>query len=406
MLTAALYELLPESGRTAFLQKMESLGLPGVRIVPEPSEKCGIHGTHIRVFVGDREEHSHDSFSENADLQPSAAAQGTRSLSVHTHTQDEAEIYGYKAIRGLIENLKLSERVRRDAVSVYRIIADAEAAVHGGDTESVHFHELGSLDAVADVVGVCLLVEMLSVKEITASAVHVGSGFVRCAHGIVPVPAPATALILQGVPIFSRRIKGELTTPTGAALLKHFVSRFGDMEELSYTAVGYGMGSKDFEIANCVRAYLCGDTDDPHDRILEISCNLDDMTGEAIGAACETLLSRGALDVFTSPIYMKKNRPATLLTVLCKQEDREKFTKLLLTHTTTFGVRVKECSRDKLDVSFETVPTSYGEIRLKTGRGYGIEKSKPEHDDIIKAADTAGVTYAEVQKEVENQCKK
>ena len=185
--------------------------------------------------------------------------------------------------------------MKADAKAVYALIAEAESKVHGHPVEQIHFHEVGTMDAVADVVAVCILMEMIDADSITASPVHVGSGSVRCAHGILPVPAPATALILSGIPTYGGQVQGELCTPTGAALLKHFVSSFGDRPVMAVEAIGYGMGKKDFERANCVRAFL-GESAGSRDRIVKLECNLDDMTGEAVSFAMQALLKAGALD--------------------------------------------------------------------------------------------------------------
>ena len=236
---------------------------------------------------------------------------------------------------------------------------------------------------------------MLGVGEIDASPVHVGSGFVRCAHGMLPVPVPATAHILKGVPIYGGKIQGELCTPTGAALLKHFVRRFGDMAPMAVTGIGYGMGSKDFEAANCVRAFLCDRPESP-DTIVELRCNLDDMTPEAVGFATELLMDSGALDVFTTPITMKKNRPAILLTCLCRPDDKNEMTRLIFEHTATLGIRYQSMKREVLDYTLYPVSTPYGDIRIKTAAGFGVVKEKPEYEDVRAAALRNGVSFSEV----------
>ncbi|NLA85731.1 MAG: LarC family nickel insertion protein, partial [Clostridiales bacterium] len=249
MLMAALLELLPD--RTLFLQRMRSLGLPGIEIDCDSMTKCGITGTKMRVRIGGVEEGSPDPKSSSGHLhqheyihihEPSAEEHHDDE---HTHSH-----YNYADICGMIEDLELAENVKKEALSVYRLLAEAESAVHGVPLEQIHFHEVGTLDAVVDIVGCSLLFQMLGVTQIEASSVHVGSGFVRCAHGVLPVPTPATAHILKGVPIYGGNIKGELCTPTGAALLKHFVRRFGEMEPIVVTKIGYGMGTKDFEAPN------------------------------------------------------------------------------------------------------------------------------------------------------------
>lgn len=394
MLMGALYELLPD--KDLFLRRMNSLGLPGVEIGCDTVTKCGVTGTKMRVLVGGVEEKVKDTALF---CQPEKEERG------HTHGHGACEAgkgrerpparYTYDDVCGIIKNLDIAENVKDNALAVYQLIGDAEAAVHGMPVSQIHFHEVGALDAIVDIVGCCLLFQMLGAATVEASPVHVGSGHIRCAHGIMPVPAPATAHILRGVPIYGGKIKGELCTPTGAALLKHFVSRFGDMEPMTVTKIGYGMGTKDFEAANCVRAFL-SDNPETNDVVLELRCNLDDMTPEAIGFATELLLEAGALDVFTTPITMKKNRPAIMLTCLCRPEDKDNMSRLLLENTTTLGVRYESMRRDVLDTGTYKVSTPYGDIRIKSARGFGLVKEKPEYDDIRTAAVAHGVPFFQV----------
>lgn len=229
MLLAALWELLDDKAAD-FLRALNGLGLPGVAVEAEPAVRCGVAGTHFRVRVHGREEgHGHDHHHDHADL---------------------------PRIETLLAGLPVSERVRADALAVYRSIARAESQVHGTEVEHVHFHEVGALDAVTDVVGVCMLLERLSPEQVLASRVHVGCGQVRCAHGLLPVPAPATALLLRGIPIYGGTIPGELCTPTGAALLGHFVRGFGALPPMRVDRIGYGMGTRELPAANCLRAFL------------------------------------------------------------------------------------------------------------------------------------------------------
>ena len=372
MLTAALLELHPD--REGFLQKLNGLGIPGVTFIAERSTKCGINGTHIRVAVHGEEEteHMHD----------------------HHHHHGSME-----DIRSIVSRLRIPTTVKLDILAVYEEIAQAESHVHGVPVEQIHFHEVGTMDAIADITAVCLLIHELKLDQILASAVHVGSGQVRCAHGILPVPAPATAHILQNIPIYGGSIKGELCTPTGAALLKHIVDEFGDMPAMKVKTIGYGMGKKDFERANCVRVLL-GETQEKPEGIWELNCNVDDMTGEQIGFALEILMELGALDVFTIPIGMKKSRPGILLTVLCKEADKEKMVSLIFKHTTTLGIREKFCSRYALRRKVETVGTPYGVIRKKVSAGYGVRRSKYEYEDLAKAARVNDLSVEQVLSEI------
>lgn len=373
MLTAALVELFEDPNK--IVRELNTLRIPGVRFLTEHTQKCGIFGTHMRVIVWDMEEDEH--------------------LHDHDHHHDHTH-GGMADIAHIISHLNISDKVRRDVLAVYDLIAQAESHAHGVPMDQIHFHEVGTMDAIADVTAVCYLLDKLGVEKIAASAVHVGSGQVRCAHGILPVPAPATAHILRGVPIYGGEIKGELCTPTGAALLKHFVSEFGKMPPMAVDAIGYGMGTKNFPAANCVRAML-GRTDDSRDQIAELSCNLDDMTGEEIGFAMEQLLAAGALDVYTTAIGMKKNRPGTMLTVLCRKEQKEELVRLMFRHTTTLGIREAEFSRYTLDRHMETVETPYGPVRRKVVSGYGISRSKLEYEDLAKIAREQGKGLRELE---------
>lgn len=390
MLMAALLELLPE--KDTFLQKMQSLGLPGLEISAEPSVKCGITGTHMRVLIHGEEEgrpHVHaaeEPFHSHADAPEAAHAH----VHVHPHHHTDLDELTHR-----ISHLNVSEAVRSDILAVYQSIADAESRVHGVPVEQIHFHEVGSLDALADVTGVCLLMELLAPEQVLASPVHVGSGQVRCAHGILPVPAPATALLLEGIPIYGGSIRGELCTPTGAALLRRFVTRFGPLPPMRVEKTGYGMGTKDFEAANCVRAML-GQTEESAGHILELACNLDDMTPEAVGFAMEQLFAAGALDVYTTPIGMKKNRPGVLLTCMCREDDREAMLRTIFRHTSTLGVRVSVCDRYTLSRRQYAVQTPDGEIRVKESSGWGVLRRKAEFEDLARIARQTDKSIAEV----------
>ena len=368
MLTAALLELLPD--RDAFVEELNALGIPGVGFSAEKCEKCGILGTHMAVTVYGEEESDHPHH--------------------HGHLGD---------IRGIVSGLPIPTMVKLDILSVYEEIAQAESHVHGVPVEQIHFHEVGTMDAIADVTAVCLLLHRLAPDKIIVSPVHVGSGQVRCAHGILPVPAPATAYLLRGIPIYGGSIAGELCTPTGAALIKHFATEFGEMPVMTVSAIGYGMGKKEFPRANCVRALL-GEAEDPADVIVELRCNVDDMTGEAIGFALEQLLGSGALDAFTVPIGMKKSRPGVLITVLCREDRKDTMIRLLLKHTTTLGVREFPCQRYTLNRTVETVDTPYGPIRKKVSSGYGVRREKYEYEDLSKIAREQGLSIVELLEKI------
>ena len=399
MLMSALYEICPQ--KDWFLYKMNEAMAPfGVTLSAESVTKCGVSGTHIKILVSGMEESSKSAHS-NEDTHSHKHSHASKDDNTHEHKHAS-----YASILEKISSLPFADQVKEDVSSIYRLIGEAEAKIHGTTLDQIHFHEVGTLDALADVVGCALLVHLIAPEQILASPVHVGNGFVNCAHGVLPVPAPATAELLTGIPYYCGSITSELCTPTGAAILKYYVTRFFPMPTMTTSAIGYGMGKKDFEIANCVRAFL-GDTasylspmDEEvysgDDRILSISCNIDDMTGEAMGLATEILMAAGALDVYTIPIQMKKNRPGILLTCLCEMEDREKFTGLFFLHTSTRGVRYEIFERAKLESTFETRSTSYGDIRVKRSTGYGIEKFKPEFEDLKSVVLKNGCSLADV----------
>ena len=414
MLTAALLELHPDP--QGFVERMNRLGLPGVVFAAQPAVKCGITGTQVSVTVGGEEEESHDVplHSHVHETAQDEAHPGHAHDHVHGHDHDHEHEHthghehshehghghhhhaGMGDIRHILSHLDIPQPVRQDAEAVYQLIAQAESHAHGRPVEEIHFHEVGTLDAVTDVVAVCWLLHDLAPEQIVASPVHVGCGQVRCAHGILPVPAPATAYILQGVPTYGGSVQGELCTPTGAALLKHFVQRFGSSPVMRVEKTGYGMGKKDFEAANCVRAML-GQTQEESTTIAQLACNLDDMTPEALGFAQERLWEAGALDVTTAPIGMKKNRPGVQLTCLCRLEDREKLVSVLFAHTTTLGVRESLCTRYTLARSQRTVETEHGPVRVKEARGWGVTREKPEYEDVANIAREQGLTLDQVK---------
>lgn len=401
MLTAALLELFPEKEKV--IGELNALGIPGVEFVCGKAQKCGIGGTHISVYVhgAEESEEMHDDGHSHAHVHEAEPHHD------HGHTFHEAENHhahdhahghhhhsGMHEIEHIVGALSLSERIRKDILAVFGMIAEAESQVHGVPVTEIHFHEVGTMDAVADITAVCVLMDRLAPDQVIVSPVHVGSGQVKCAHGILPVPAPATAYILQEVPIYGGEIRGELCTPTGAALLKYFASRFGAMPVMRTRAIGYGMGKKDFPAANCVRALL-GETDDAGDTVAELVCNVDDMTAEAVGFAGEILLEAGALDVYTVAAGMKKSRPGTVLHVMCAESVKDKMVELIFKHTTTIGIRENISRRYTLARTMQKVQTPYGEVRKKVSEGYGVMREKYEYEDLARIARERGISIRE-----------
>lgn len=392
MLTASLLELFDD--REAVLTELNALGIPGVSFEAVPAEKCGVNGTQLRVLIhGEEEEAGHEHGHHHVHEHEHE----------HVHEHHHSHSHAHRSptdVAAVVGSLCIPEQVRQNVLAVYDSIAQAESAVHGVSVEEIHFHEVGTMDAIADVTAFSYLLCKLSPDRITATPVHVGSGRVRCAHGVLPVPAPATARLLEGVPIYGGAVEGELCTPTGAALLKHYVNSFGDMPVLRIAKIGYGMGKKDFPSANCVRAFLA-DGEESTEEMVKLECNLDDMTPEAVGFACEALRSAGAPEVYTVPVQMKKDRPGTLLTVICRPEQRETMVAAMLRHTSTIGVRETALKRYVLTRRTETADTPFGPVRRKISEGYGVRREKWEYDDLARIAREKGLPLADVLASIE-----
>ena len=371
MLGAALLAL--SDGREELLRTLNA-ALAGKAVVrAEERDSCGVRGLGLRVEVGGAE--------EGGAIRP---AQNSTSIG---------------QIRSFLTALPLSERVRTDAAAVFDSLAEAESAVHGCEMENVHFHELGTLDATADVLFVCLLMEKLAPERVLASPVNLGGGTVRCAHGVLPVPAPATERLLRGVPCYEGEIKTELCTPTGAALLRYFVTDFCPMPPMRVERCGYGLGKKEFGRLNALRAFL-GESEGETERLVELCCNLDDMTGEEIGFALERLFEAGALDVWTEPVGMKKCRPGVKLCCLCREEERETLLRIFFRHTSTLGVRMHTCERSSLSRSVRREQTPYGEVRVKRAEGFGQTREKIEYEDLAAIARERDLSLREAREKL------
>jgi uncharacterized protein (TIGR00299 family) protein len=335
-------------------------------------ERRGIFGTKVDVII------------------PS----GKRGPGVHGHDHRS-----FRDIAGLIDKSGLSDGVKRQSLDIFGKLAAAEAKIHGHAVDEVEFHEVGAIDSIVDVVGAAICLECLDVEEILSSPVQVGGGFVRCAHGTLPVPAPATAEILRGIPIQSGMVPFEATTPTGAAILAATAMRFVDRIDFTALRIGYGIGERDSEVPNVLRVFLGERIEEKRDRDVEqkeafvLECNIDDMNPELYDGVMEQLFAKGALDVYLTPILMKKSRPAVILSVLCDAGDREGIEEVLWLQTSTFGLRVSCVSKLALRRELSTVRTKYGELRVKSAylRGERI-KWKLEYEDAKRLAQEKGVS--------------
>jgi pyridinium-3,5-bisthiocarboxylic acid mononucleotide nickel chelatase len=329
---------------------------------------------------------------------------GISATKVNVLAKDEEDYRFLPDVEAIIAKGALSERQRELARAIFHKLAHAEAAVHGMPVERVHFHEVGALDSIADIVGSAVGLDLLGVERFTSRSVPPGSGTVKCAHGVMPVPAPATANLLKGVPLAAAPVKGELTTPTGAAILTTVVSEFIESPTFAVEAIGYGAGTKDFlEHPNLLRLFV-GTTQTAaikSDTVCVLETNLDDVPGEVIGFCIERLFAAGALDVFTMPIQMKKQRPGLLLSAIVEPARQTEFETILFQETGTFGIRHTLMNRSKLRRESVPVTTPWGEVRAKRGeRPDGSILLTPEYDDCARIAREQGIPLREVYQAV------
>lgn len=391
MLLAALLELVPDPEAT--LSKINNLGLPGIEVKVQRASRCGIAGSLVNVYINGEEEvqdppHHHDHHHGHEHHEHHEHDHHEHKHHHHHHEHHHASLM---EIRAQIEALNVAPSIKADAQAVYDCLAEAESKAHGRSIDLVHFHEVGALDALLDIVAVSFLINEIAPDRILSTPLNAGGGTVRCAHGTLPVPAPATANILIDIPWYGDDSSlGELLTPTGAALLKHFVDAFVPMPILTIQKIGYGLGHKDFPAsANLVRALLSEDTTaslKPNSEIVKLECNIDDMTGEDLAFAEKRIMESGAVDVSIAPLTMKKGRSGFLLIALAPKDLADAVAVSILRETTTFGVRRIDCLRYELD---RTIVVNDG-IQTKLGKGYGIEKSKVEFEDRARVANDNG----------------
>ncbi len=393
MLTSALMELIDD--KDAFADKINNLGIEGLNFSYETASKCGIYGNRVRVLIDGVEEESHDHHHEHShDEHGHHHHEHDEHEHHHEHDEHEHHHTHMSDIEAVIKGLNVSDNVKFTATEVYKIIANAESKAHNTDVSEIHFHEVGMKDAIVDIVAVCMLLEMIAPDKIVASYVRTGYGQVKCAHGIVPVPAPATSYVMEGIPVYAGDIEGELLTPTGAALIKAFVDEYGTMPVGRIIKQGYGVGHKDFKAANVIRAGLIETEELPdNDRIVMLECNIDDMTGEDMGYALGKLMDGGARDAFVIPVIMKKSRQGMLLKVITDEALKDDMVRLIFKHTTTIGIREVLCNRYVLDRHIE----ERDGVRVKISEGYGVKRVKIEHDDLERIADEKGLSISEVR---------
>ncbi len=358
--------------REILVRELRKLDIADFDLVFTDVDRSGISATHLDVKVP----HEH----------------------VHRHLHH---------IEAIIGNSTLAESVKARAMAIFTRLAEAEGKIHGIEVNKVHFHEVGAMDAIIDVVGSCIAFEMLGIERFVCSKIHVGSGFAEMAHGKFPVPPPAVAELLTGVPIYSTEIEGELITPTGAAIISTLCYSYGTIPEMSVERTAYGAGTRQYEKFPNVLRLIVGESEKGHksptnhEKLTIIETNIDDMSPQILGFVMERAFELGALDCWFTPIQMKKNRPATMISILCEADKKDVLTRLLYTETTTIGVRIKQVKRECLDREIVSVSTEFGDISVKQARLDGkIVNSMPEYDDVKRAAVEHGVPFKTVREAV------
>ena len=358
--------------RTALETELSRLNLPDVSLKIETVDRSGISATHVEVIAPDQH--------------------------AHRHLSD---------ILRIIDSSSLSETVKTRASAIFIKLANAEASVHGTSVEKVHFHEVGAIDAIIDIVGTCVGFEMLGIERFACSKIHVGSGFIQMDHGKFPVPPPAVAELLKGIPIYSTEIEGELITPTAAAIISTICDSYGQLPEIEVEVTAYGAGTRTYKyFPNVLRLMLGESVIDNSSRLsaddlLLIETNLDDVSPQVLGFVMERTFELGALDCWFTPIQMKKNRPATMVSVLCPKEKREVLSELLYSETTTLGLRIRSVERECLEREFRTVSTRYGNVDVKIAKYNGnISNIMPEYEQVRALAITNNVSFRQIQNEV------
>jgi uncharacterized protein (TIGR00299 family) protein len=359
--------------------------------------KFCVRGEHPVAVHGHHHEHAH-AHGHPHHHQGHGADQPAQS---HRHQHAHQHVHRTLAeITALIDESALSPAGKARAADLFLQLGAAEAAIHGTTLEEVHLHEVGALDSIIDIVGAVYALEWLAVDRVMASPLNVGSGSIRSAHGVYPVPAPATLRLLQGVPIYSGPQQAEMVTPTGALIVKSYASEFGAIPAIKVNAIGYGAGSRDLPDTPNVLRVLIGEAEaqTASTAVVVIEAEIDDMNPQIFGVVMETLLAEGALDVFYTPIQMKKNRPGTLLTVVAPPEARERLMATIFRETTTIGVRHREMAREVLDREEVTVQTPLGPVRVKVARRHGrVLNASPEFEDCARIARERHVPVKEVQ---------
>jgi pyridinium-3,5-bisthiocarboxylic acid mononucleotide nickel chelatase len=397
----------------ALLDGLSQLKVEGYEIKIEKKLKNGISGTDFSVILeedhdhaAEHEHHMHDGEQDNDHLHHEHE-HSHEHPHAHEHKHNTKHVHRNMGdIERIINDSRLSARAKKLSMEMFRLVAEAEGKIHGKPAGEVHFHEVGAVDSIVDIIGTAICIDNLNVDRIVFSSLPLSKGFVKCQHGVFPLPAPATLEILKNVPVYYTDINFELVTPTGAAIAKGLADEFGMVGELEVEKIGYGLGKKTYEIPNVLRVMIFSSKKKIIDRVVEIETNIDDMTAEQLGCAVEMLFDQGALDVFFTPVFMKKNRPGTKLSVLCQPDKKEGIVEAILKHTSTFGVRMSHMERSILDRETVEVDTEFGNIRCKVGKLHGeVLKYSPEYEDCKAASQQYGRPIADIYNEAISKVK-
>ena len=395
--------------KKVFLTELEKLHLKGYEIAFETTQRNAITATHVNVILtGQDQTHDHTHIHEHIHDHGHTHEHDHEHTHGHEHSHDHERGHfhrSFRDIRQMIQNSELSKEVKDLSLRIFTRVARAEAKVHHKDVEEVQFHEVGAVDSIVDIVGSAILITMLKPDRICASVVQDGHGFVHCQHGMLSVPVPAVCEIFAESDAMIRQIDvdTELVTPTGAAIISELADSFGTMPVMTIDKIGWGAGTKILKIPNLLKVTLgyqetVSDNYTEQDEIMVLETNLDDCTGEMLGAAMEILMENGALDAFYTPIFMKKNRPAWCLTVLARPEDTEKMERLIFLHTTTIGIRRHLDQRKILKREKAVVPTAYGELQVKRVVLEDGYRDYPEYESAKKLAVETGKPLWEILK--------
>jgi uncharacterized protein (TIGR00299 family) protein len=391
------------------ITELKKLRLAGYEIKVSRDSRKGIEGTKVDVILQEHHDHHNEDGHEHV-----------HKSSKHSHQHHE-EHRNLKDIEEIIDCSELNSKVKVLSKKIFMKVAQAEAKVHGKSLYEVHFHEVGAIDSIVDIVGAAICLDYLGVDKIMSSSIELGGGFVKCAHGIIPVPAPATVEILKGIPVKFGVVPFETTTPTGAAILAANVDEFKDDKNFIINRIGYGIGNRDTEIPNVLRVMLVEEVDKSithkselghiqstaYDNEAEqqiIECNIDDMNSELYDYIIEKLFIEGALDVYLTPIIMKKGRPSVKISVLCQEDKFQKIKEILFRETTTLGVRSFKVHKTMLERRFTKVNTSYGQVTIKEAYYNGEKiKGKFEYEECKKIAQSRGIPISEVYEKLSNE---